>query len=40
MAEMKLEARRSTGEAMRAAMSEVFVFRDGQIAERRAYWSS
>ena len=37
MAEMTLEARRSTGEAMRAAMSEVFVFRDGKIAERRAY---
>ena len=37
MAEMTLEAQRATGETMRAAMSEVFVFRDGKIAERRAY---
>ena len=37
MAEMTLEARRVTGELMRAAMAEVFVMRDGQITERRAY---
>ena len=37
MAEMTLEARRATGEQMRAAMSEVFVMRDGAITERRAY---
>jgi ketosteroid isomerase-like protein len=37
MAEMTLEARRATGEILRAAMGEVFVFRDGRIAERRAY---
>ncbi len=37
MAEMTLEARRATGEPMRAAMSEVFVMRDGAITERRAY---
>lgn len=37
MAEMTLEATRATGETMRAAMGEVFVFRDGKIAERRAY---
>ena len=37
MAEMTLEARRATGETMRAAMGEVFVFRGGKIAERRAY---
>ena len=37
MAEMTLEARRATGELMRAAMSEVFVMRDGAITERRAY---
>jgi uncharacterized protein len=37
MAEMILEARRASGETMRAAMGEVFVFRDGKIAERRAY---
>ena len=36
MAEMTLEARRATGEPMRAAMSEVFVMRDGAISERRA----
>lgn len=37
MAEMTLEARRATGETMRAAMAEVFVFSDGRISERRAY---
>ena len=37
MAEMTLEARRSSGEPMRAAMAEVFVMRDGKISERRAY---
>ena len=37
MAEMTLEARRATGELMRAAMAEVFVMRDGKIAERRAW---
>jgi ketosteroid isomerase-like protein len=37
MAEMTLEARRATGETMRAAMSEVFVFDGDKIAERRAY---
>ncbi len=37
MAEMTLEAQRATGETMRAAMGEVFVMRDGKIAERRAY---
>jgi ketosteroid isomerase-like protein len=37
MAEMTLEARRASGETMRAAMSEVFVFSDGKISERRAY---
>ncbi len=31
MAEMTLEARRSSGELMRAAMAEVFVMRDGRI---------
>ncbi len=37
MAEMTLEAQRATGETMRAAMGEVFVFREGKIKERRAY---
>lgn len=37
MAEMTLEAQRATGETMRAAMGEVFVFRGGKIEERRAY---
>jgi len=37
MAEMTLEAQRATGETMRAAMAEVFVFRDGKIEQRRAY---
>jgi ketosteroid isomerase-like protein len=37
MAEMTLEAQRATGETMRAAMAEVFVFSDGKISERRAY---
>jgi ketosteroid isomerase-like protein len=37
MAEMTLEVQRSSGELMRAAMAEVFVMRDGQIDERRAY---
>ena len=37
MAEMTLEAQRANGETMRAAMGEVFVIRDGEICERRAY---
>ena len=37
MAEMTLEVQRAAGETMRAAMGEVFVFRGGQIEERRAY---
>jgi ketosteroid isomerase-like protein len=37
MAEMTVEVMRKTGELMRAAMGEVFVMRDGKIAERRAY---
>ncbi|MBO0745850.1 MAG: nuclear transport factor 2 family protein [Candidatus Dormibacteraeota bacterium] len=37
MAEMTVEVMRKTGEPMRAAMGEVFVMRDGKIAERRAY---
>jgi len=37
MAEMTLEARRSSGELMRAAMAEVFVMRDGKITDRHAY---
>jgi ketosteroid isomerase-like protein len=37
MAEMTLEARRASGELMRAAMAEVFVMRDGKIRERHAY---
>jgi uncharacterized protein len=37
MAEMTLAAQRATGETMRAAMGEVFVFRGDEIEERRAY---
>ena len=37
MAEMTVVARRADGEPFRAAMGEVFVMRDGLIAERRAY---
>ena len=37
MAEMLLETRRASGETMRAAMGEVFIFSHGKIAERRAY---
>ncbi|MET0863906.1 MAG: nuclear transport factor 2 family protein [Nakamurella sp.] len=37
MAELTGEAHRATGEPLRMAMSEVFVMRDGKIAERRAY---
>ena len=37
MAEMTVEAQRANGETMRAAMGEVFVMRDGEICERRAY---
>ena len=37
MGELTVEVRRITGESMRAAMGEVFVMRDGLIAERRAY---
>ncbi len=37
MAEMTVKAHWANGEPMRAAMGEVFVMRDGLIAERRAY---
>ena len=37
MAELAIEARRATGETMRLVAGEVFAFRDGKIAERRAY---
>lgn len=37
MAEMTVEAMRKAGGLMRAVMGEVFVMRDGKIAERRAY---
>jgi uncharacterized protein len=37
MAEMTVQVMRRTGELMRAATGEVFVMRDGKIAERRAY---
>jgi ketosteroid isomerase-like protein len=37
MAEMTVEVMRKTGELMRAVAGEVFVMRDGKVAERRAY---
>ena len=37
MAELVGTAIRDTGEAMRMSMAEVFVMRDGKIAERRAW---
>jgi ketosteroid isomerase-like protein len=37
MAEMTLEAQRADGQAIRAAMGEVFVFEGDLIKERRAY---
>jgi ketosteroid isomerase-like protein len=37
MAELTGEATRDTGEVMRMSMAEVFVMRDGKIAERRAW---
>jgi ketosteroid isomerase-like protein len=37
MAELTGEVARDTGEVMRMSMAEVFVMRDGLIAERRAW---
>jgi ketosteroid isomerase-like protein len=37
MAELTGSVRRDTGETMRMSMAEVFVMRDGKIAERRAW---
>ena len=37
MAEMTVVAQRADGSTLRAAMGEVFVIRDGLIAERKAY---
>ena len=37
MAELTGEATSDTGEVMRMSMAEVFVMRDGKIAERRAW---
>ena len=37
MAELTGEATRDTGEILRMSMAEVFVMRDGLIAERRAW---
>jgi len=37
MAELTGSATRDTGEEMRMSMAEVFVMRDGKIAERRAW---
>jgi ketosteroid isomerase-like protein len=37
MAELTGSATRDTGEVMRMSMAEVFVMRDGRIAERRAW---
>jgi ketosteroid isomerase-like protein len=37
MAELTGEATRDTGEVMRMSMAEVFLLRDGKIAERRAW---
>ena len=37
MAELTGSVTRDTGEVMRMSMAEVFVMRDGKIAERRAW---
>ena len=37
MAELVGSVARDTGEVMRMSMAEVFVMRDGKIAERRAW---
>ena len=37
MAELTGSVLRETGELMRMSMAEVFVMRDGKIAERRAW---
>jgi ketosteroid isomerase-like protein len=37
MAELTDEVTRDTGEVMHMSMAEVFVLRDGKIAERRAW---
>ena len=37
MAELTGSATRDTGDEMRMSMAEVFVMRDGKIAERRAW---
>lgn len=37
MAELTGSATRDNGEVMRMSMAEVFVIRDGKIAERRAW---
>jgi ketosteroid isomerase-like protein len=37
MAELTGSVKRDTGETMRMSMAEVFVMRDGKIAERRAW---
>lgn len=37
MAELTGSVKRDTGEVMRMTMAEVFVMRDGKIAERRAW---
>ena len=37
MAELRGTARRTAGGEMRMSMAEVFVMRDGKIAERRAW---
>jgi ketosteroid isomerase-like protein len=37
MAELTGSVRRDTGDVMRMSMAEVFVIRDGKIAERRAW---
>jgi hypothetical protein len=37
MAELTGEVTRDTGEVMRMSMAEVFVLREGKIAERRAW---
>ena len=39
MAEMTLEAQRATGEIMRAAMGEVFVFRAARSRSGAPTWS-
>lgn len=39
MAELTGRAKRAAGGEMRMSMAEVFVLRDGKIAERRAYLS-